>query len=133
MFQDVEYRVWHTGTREAAFVQALSAASLAHTLAVSCSAGAMSRCGCGELPTEDGGETARDGAREQFRWGGCSDDVDYGVEFTTRFANGPLLTGRNRDNPRSKMNLHNNIAGLKVSCNCYARVPFVLAVVAGGS
>ncbi|XP_038051134.1 protein Wnt-11b-2-like [Patiria miniata] len=114
------------GTREAAFVQALSAASLAQTLAIECSSGMLSQCGCGRLPLEDGGKAPSNEAREAFRWGGCSDDVDYGLEFTTRFANGPLLTTRNRDNPKSKMNLHNNIAGLKLvestvkkRCKCH--------------
>ncbi|XP_071798436.1 protein Wnt-11b-2-like isoform X1 [Asterias amurensis] len=114
------------GTREAAFVQALSAASLVHTLAISCSAGILSRCGCGQLPFEDSGDAPPNDARETFRWGGCSDNVDYAVEFTGRFANGPLLTNRNRDNPKSRMNLHNNGAGIKLiqssvkrRCKCH--------------
>ncbi|XP_022095192.1 protein Wnt-11b-2-like [Acanthaster planci] len=114
------------GTREAAFVQALSAASLAQTLALECSSGMLSRCGCGQLPLGEDKEAHPNNPQEAFRWGGCSDDVDYGIEFTTRFANGPLLTNRNRDNPRSKLNLHNNNAGLKLiestikrRCKCH--------------
>ena len=52
----------------------------------------------------------------EFDWGGCSDNVRYGSEFTRHFVD--AREKRIRDG-RALMNLHNNRAGRRVRvCVC---------------
>ncbi|NP_001161493.1 wingless-type MMTV integration site family, member 11 precursor [Saccoglossus kowalevskii] len=106
------------GTREAAFAYALAAAAISYSMAIECSSGAISKCGCGRTPPEE--------ADADFHWGGCSDNVGYGMSFSARFADAPLRTKRKRNQPESLMGLHNNQAGLltvqenmKRKCKCH--------------
>ncbi|KAE9553325.1 hypothetical protein FO519_003491 [Halicephalobus sp. NKZ332] len=67
------------GTKEQSFVQALASGAVLHQVAKACSQGKLHFCHCGpggnliiknennELPTE-----------ENYKWQGCSDNVDYG-------------------------------------------------------
>ena len=43
----------------------------------SCSLGVSTRCGCGRLPNEP--------PADDFRWGGCGDDVNFGFSFSKTF------------------------------------------------
>ncbi|CAH1781757.1 unnamed protein product [Owenia fusiformis] len=102
------------GTREQAFVYAVSSSSLAHTVSRACALGHTLRCGCGLLPTE--------APTEEFKWGGCSDDLRYGISFTKTFADAPFL----KRNKKSSMNRHNNMVGVQVidsslgtACKCH--------------
>ncbi|GIX69242.1 protein Wnt-4 [Caerostris extrusa] len=63
-----------TGTREAAFVHAISAAGVAHQVTRACSSGALGRCGCDR--------TVRGFSPDGFQWSGCSDNVAYGTAFS---------------------------------------------------
>lgn len=98
------------GTREAAFVHALSAAALAHEVTRACSQGRLEdRCGC-DLSVQ--GNSA-----EGFKWSGCSDNVAYGVAFSKSFVDArDLRAARSTANPRALVNLHNNNVGRKVRC-----------------
>ena len=75
----------HTVTKEAAYVHALSLAAIAHSVAKVCALGDATSCSCEEenldLP-ESGGST-------EYEMG-CSDDIEFGITFATRF----LLKGR---------------------------------------
>ncbi|XP_077987412.1 protein Wnt-11b-2-like [Glandiceps talaboti] len=93
------------GTRESAYVHALAAASIAYSIAIECSSGAIAKCGCGRTPPEPVEE-------EGFQWGGCSDNVEFGMDYSSRFVDSPLRTKKTRNQPKSLMNLHNNNAGL---------------------
>ena len=93
------------GSREQAFVYALASASLTQSIAKSCSLGFSTKCSCGRLPnTPPPGE---------FKWGGCGDDLRYGVLFSRWFADGVFLK-RKKKSKKVLMSLHNNRAGRKV-------------------
>ena len=100
------------GTRETAFVHSISSAGVAYAVTRSCSDGKLGRkCGCDlkYIGMSD----------EGWKWAGCSDDIDYGIEFSKKFVDA-RERGRKAENPaRVLMNLHNNNAGRMVSCNYY--------------
>ncbi|XP_070538235.1 protein Wnt-11-like [Ptychodera flava] len=107
------------GTRESAYVYALSAAAVAYSIAIECSSGSITKCGCGRMPETQNFE-------DGFRWGGCSDNVEYGMDYSSRFADSPLRMKKVRSSSKSLMNLHNNYAGLltvrtstKRACKCH--------------
>ena len=98
------------GTREQAYVYALSAAALAQTVARACSLGITTKCGCGVLPNEP--------PPGEFKWGGCGDDMRYGVAFSRLFGDAPWVSSKRKKTSKSAlMNLHNNMAGRRVSYN----------------
>jgi len=119
------------GTREAAFVHAISAAGVAHALTRACSAGELDDCGCDR--------TVRGGAPgDGFQWAGCSDNVHFGTSFSRTFvdAREHRFSRRKRKNTnsdtheqqvwRALMNLHNNEAGrkiieksMRIECKCH--------------
>ena len=102
------------GTRETAFVNAISAAGVAHAVTRACSSGLLDRCGCDRTI-----EVSR--AADGFQWAGCSDNVAYGSAFSKSFVDARERRAKGRDSARALMNLHNNNAGRKVSgCSFYA-------------
>lgn len=96
------------GTREAAFVHALSAAALAHEVTRACSQGRLpNRCGC-DL-------SVNGGTAEGFKWSGCSDNLAYGVAFSKSFVDArDVRAARSTASPKALVNLHNNDVGRKV-------------------
>ena len=122
-----------TGTREAAFVHAISSAGVVYAVTRACSSGQLDRCGCDRSITtrspppgnqrrrarSDGGTTLSTGS---FKWSGCSDNIAYGIAFAKSFVDAGEKTGRNRSarSGRAIVNLHNNNAGRKASniCTC---------------
>lgn len=102
---------WHSalffpsGSREAAFTYAITAAGVAHAVTTACSQGNLSQCGCDREK-----QGYHDYQEEGWKWGGCSADVKYGVEFSRRFVDAREI----KKNARRLMNLHNNEAGRKV-------------------
>lgn len=115
------------GTREAAFVHAISAAGVAHALTRACSAGELEDCGCDR--------TVRGVSPEGFQWAGCSDNVHFGTSFSRTFvdAREHRFSKRKSRNAtkdqlvwRALMNLHNNEAGrkiieraMRIECKCH--------------
>ncbi|CAE1298005.1 WNT4 [Acanthosepion pharaonis] len=91
------------GTREAAFVHAISAAAVAHAVTRACSSGKMERCGCDRTVHKNVT------VQNSFIWSGCSDNVAYGAAFSQRFVD--ARERRRKINGRVLMNLHNNQAG----------------------
>ncbi|XP_071941892.1 protein Wnt-10a-like [Antedon mediterranea] len=98
---------------ETAFAYALTAAGVAFKVTSECSMGLLKACGC---------DTAFSGSADTFEWGGCSHDIDFGVEFSIDFLDS---RERNKD-PKSRMNLHNNRAGrlaiaeyVEKKCKCH--------------
>ena len=76
---------------------------MAFAVTHSCSAGKLGRkCGCDQKYIGE--------AEEGWKWAGCSDDIEYGIEFSTKFVDA-RERGRNGNPDRILMNLHNNKAG----------------------
>ncbi|XP_077454852.1 wingless-type MMTV integration site family, member 4b [Stigmatopora argus] len=110
-------RVMNQGTREAAFVHALSSAAVALAVTRACTRGELERCGCDRK--------VRGVSPEGFQWSGCSDNLSYGVGFSQTFVDEPERA-RGLSAGRPLMNLHNNEAGRKailhnmqVECKCH--------------
>ncbi|XP_052779194.1 protein Wnt-2b-A-like isoform X2 [Mya arenaria] len=107
------------GTREAAFVYAISSAGVVYSITRACSLGHLSTCACD--PNKKG--RGRDKRGNAFQWGGCSDDVNYGRRFAKTFID---AKERQHMDARALMNLHNNNAGRqvvkkmrKLECKCH--------------
>ncbi|KAL4625073.1 protein Wnt-7b, partial [Arapaima gigas] len=93
------------GDREAAFTYAITAAGVAHAVTAACSQGNLSHCGC------DREKQGYYNQEEGWKWGGCSADIKYGIDFSRRFVDAREI----KKNARRLMNLHNNEAGRKVT------------------
>ena len=93
----------HPATRESAFVHAIASAGVAFTVTRSCAEGSATICGC---------DTRHKGPPgEGWKWGGCSEDVEFGSMVSREFAD----ARENRPDARSAMNRQNNEAGRVVS------------------
>ena len=113
-----------SGSRESAFIYAMNSAAVVYAVTRSCSAGNLTSCSC---------DSSRAGSvdAEGWTWGGCSDDLRYGMWFGRNFVDAPeRLSGFSHIKPRSLMNLHNNKAGRQVSLmhtgNCHGHIYTVI-------
>nr|CAD7410632.1 unnamed protein product [Timema cristinae] len=118
--------IMERGSRETAFVYAVTSAGVAHAVTQSCSSGNLTECSC---------DSSRQGRStpEGWKWGGCSDNLQYGVQFSRKFVDASeyvKATGTAKDkkrrNIRTRMNLHNNEAGrrvvsslMRMQCRCH--------------
>ncbi|XP_068702197.1 protein Wnt-16-like isoform X1 [Montipora capricornis] len=125
--------VINIGSREAGFVYAITSAGVVHAASKACRLGNLSECAC---------ETRRK-RKQQFsgwEWGGCDDDVKFGISLSKMFVDAPeytaraqifMVTDRKARSARAKkgrylMNLHNNEVGRRVvqslvrnHCRCH--------------
>ncbi|KAG9462312.1 hypothetical protein GDO78_014403, partial [Eleutherodactylus coqui] len=106
------------GTRESAFLYALSAATISHTIARACTVGDLPGCTCGPIP----GETLDQGSR----WGGCADNVNYGLMMGSKFSDAPMKMKKAGSQANKLMHLHNSEVGrqvlkssLDLKCKCH--------------
>nr|QVQ68765.1 wnt 11 [Doryteuthis pealeii] len=107
------------GSREQAYVYAIASAALVHTVARACSIGVTTKCSCGSLP--------RSAPTGPFKWGGCGDDIQYGLYFSETFTDSSLSNKlKPKRSKKANMNRHNNRAGrmvvsqsLSVACKCH--------------
>ncbi|XP_072123665.1 protein Wnt-16 isoform X1 [Mobula birostris] len=113
-----------SGTKESAFIQAVMAAGLVHAVTRACSAGNLTECSC-DRNLRSGGSV-----NEGWHWGGCSDDLQYGMALSRKFVDtsrkpvdGELGAGKEA---WTTMILHNNEAGrqavsklMSVNCRCH--------------
>lgn len=95
------------GSREAAFVYAISSAGVVYAITRACSQGELKGCSCD--PRKRG--RSRD-ERGEFDWGGCSDNIHYGIKFAKAFVD---AKEKKVKDARALMNLHNNRCGRMVS------------------
>ncbi|XP_053959773.1 protein Wnt-4 [Anastrepha ludens] len=65
--------------KETAFVHALTAAALTHTIARACAEGRMTKCICGPRK--------QNRIDQDFQWGGCNDNLKHGKRVTRSFLN----------------------------------------------
>lgn len=99
-----------SGTREAAYIHAITAAGVSFAVTKGCSRGELPGCGCDQSRTGEAGN---------FQWAGCSDNVMFGSAFSKQFTD--ARERLKNSNGRAMMNLHNNQAGREVR----ARIRFV--------
>ncbi|KXJ06150.1 protein Wnt-4 [Exaiptasia diaphana] len=111
------------GTKEAAYVYSLSAAAVSYSVTQACSTRQLgSICSCGRNPR------IRLKRKDQWQWGGCSDNIAYGTRFSKRFTeaveNHRMKKKKSAD--QTLMNIHNSETGrravrdhMKVHCKCH--------------
>ena len=89
-------------SREKAYIYSISSAGVMHAITKACSRGELDICSCDtKTPRRKTGD---------FRWGGCSDNVQFGYKFTSEFVD----SNENPFQAPGLMNLWNNDAGRKV-------------------
>lgn len=106
-----------SGCRETAFIYAITSAAVTHAIARACSEGSIETCNCdyshqrGRFRAPSSGSAATTNALnvavKDWEWGGCSDNIGFGIKFSREFVD----TGERGKSLREKMNLHNNEAG----------------------
>ncbi|XP_013395197.1 protein Wnt-5b [Lingula anatina] len=115
--------VINIASREAAFVNAISAAGVTWSISRACRDGELRKCGCS-------GALRPKTLHRDWIWGGCGDNLVYGYNLATGFVD---IREREMNHPRfSKelarmlMNLQNNEAGRravykfgKIACKCH--------------
>ncbi|KAM9410313.1 protein Wnt-2b-like [Pholidichthys leucotaenia] len=111
-------KVMLRGSREAAFVYAISSAGVVYAITRACSQGELKICNC---DSRKRGQASDD--RGKFDWGGCSDNIHYGISFTKDFVDARERAGKDG---QALMNLHNNRCGrmavkrfMKLECKCH--------------
>ncbi|KAH9417998.1 Protein Wnt-5b [Dermatophagoides pteronyssinus] len=115
--------VLNIASRESAFAHAISAAGVVYAIARACRDGQLSHCSCGR--------SARPKSlNQEWIWGGCGDNLDYGYRFSKSFIDvrekEKNLQKGSRELARKLMNLHNNEAGrravirkTRATCKCH--------------
>ncbi|KAH9501804.1 Ligand for members of the frizzled of seven transmembrane receptors [Dermatophagoides farinae] len=92
--------------REVAFVQAIISAGIVHTVTRNCSAGSLDNCKCTRSSILNGNDDEQS-MRNDFRWGGCSDNVELGY----RVAVAHLDDRETGQDLKAKIRLHNHRVG----------------------
>lgn len=103
------------GTRESAYLRAITSAGVTHAITQACSRGNLTNCSCDRskntMITDDG-----------WQWGGCSADISYGLRFSRLFVD----ASHPPDNAKGLMNVHNNEVGrrivadnMEMECKCH--------------
>ncbi|XP_054708000.1 protein Wnt-16-like [Uloborus diversus] len=108
------------GSRETAFIYAITSAGATHAVTQACSAGNLTDCSC------DASRQGQSGGEGAWKWGGCSDNVRYGTLFARQFVDAPERSPPAKRDVRALMNLHNNNAGrlaiarqMELKCRCH--------------
>ncbi|CAK8685468.1 unnamed protein product [Clavelina lepadiformis] len=121
-------------SKEKAFDYAIKSAGILYAIVTACGQGRLSDCGCdmkkGYYRTRRTTPKRRspnqieknNGYITAWRWGGCSVDVTYGLNYSREFVNAREI----RQNARSLMNIHNYEVGrmavvknLRRVCRCH--------------
>ncbi|KYN37112.1 Protein Wnt-11b-2, partial [Trachymyrmex septentrionalis] len=135
--------IFIVGTREQAFVYAMSAAAAVWRLARGCALGSLAACSCATPPRREPPSPSALispssfttmsvsfdtlSVRNSFKWGGCGDDVRSASRMAKRFLQGatPPGTGGTAKFMHA-VNMHNNRAGrraveqsLTLECKCH--------------
>ncbi|XP_042883869.1 protein Wnt-16-like [Penaeus japonicus] len=108
------------GSKETAFIYAVTSAGVVHAVTQACSSGNLTDCSCDM--SKQGLSTP-----EGWKWGGCSDNLRFGIQFARQFVDAPEKERHKKfKRVRNLMNLHNNEAGreaisrlMKMQCRCH--------------
>ncbi|KAH9369655.1 hypothetical protein HPB48_007622 [Haemaphysalis longicornis] len=94
--------------RETAFVYALTAAGMAHSVAQSCRLGRLSRrCSCAKADGSSGND------EQMWKWAGCGDNRPFAAKFSRRLLSRPHSFRRPRT-LRKPIDMHNIAVGIRV-------------------
>ncbi|XP_039765944.1 protein Wnt-11b-2-like [Pararge aegeria] len=77
-----------TGTREQAYVYAMSAAALSWSVARACASGALAACSCAappRAPPRPPRQAVPSEPHARFKWGGCGDNFQWAERFAKQF------------------------------------------------
>ncbi|KAG8137232.1 hypothetical protein E2320_005746 [Naja naja] len=92
--------------------------AISHTIARACTTGDLPGCSCGPIP----GETPGPG----YRWGGCADNLNYGLVMGSKFSDAPMKMKKSGSQANKLMHLHNSEVGrqslkasLEMKCKCH--------------
>lgn len=108
-FQHISKIFYFLGTRETAFIYSILSAGVVHSVTKACTAGNLTACTC-DVSVREGEHSV-----EGWKWGGCSDNVKYGIQFSRQFVDAEeAIRNEKSANIRNRMNLHNNEVGRKV-------------------
>jgi len=109
------------GSKEVAYAHAVWSAAVTHAVARSCRDGSLTSCSCGKT-------TRPPDLKNEWRWGGCGDNLQYGYKFAADFVDSrekEKFTDR-KASAKALVNLHNNEAGrravlkkTKIACKCH--------------
>lgn len=91
-----------------------------YALTRACSQGELKTCNC---DPHKRGRASDD--RGEFDWGGCSDNINYGIKFAKAFIDAKERTVRDA---RALMNLHNNRCGRTVRKRIFSLTVAYLAL-----
>ncbi|KFB53744.1 wingless protein [Anopheles sinensis] len=118
-------RILAKDTREAAFVHAITAAGITYAVTKACTMGELLECSCQKhLKTRELHTiTMLTGQEEKWKWGGCDDNVNFGVRKSKDFLDARL---RRKSDIKTLVRLHNNNAGrmavkhfMRMECKCH--------------
>ncbi|GFY35344.1 protein Wnt-11 [Trichonephila clavipes] len=98
------------GTSEQAFVSSLAAAGLAIGVGRACAEGRIKTCGCGR--------ESREPPPSDFKWGGCADNIGYGVKAAKAFSSEPFDRRKFRANVDVRLHRHNSRVGWRSTTSC---------------
>uniref|UniRef100_A0A182LRB8 Protein Wnt n=1 Tax=Anopheles culicifacies TaxID=139723 RepID=A0A182LRB8_9DIPT len=132
-------------TRETAFVHAITAAGITYAVTKACTMGDLLECSCQKHSKSkpDDGRRGRGGNRpaggnrrrelptrpqlavqeDKWKWGGCDDNVNFGVRKSKDFLDARL---RKKSDIKTLVRLHNSDAGrlavkqfMRMECKCH--------------
>jgi len=112
-----------TGSRETAFISAISAAGVVVAVGKACKRDDVTMCGCGD-------DIRPNNLNARWQWGGCGDNTEFAYGFAREFVDAKerdnVRARSRRERARKHMNLHNNEAGrllaitsTQLTCKCH--------------
>ncbi|XP_055680769.1 protein Wnt-6-like [Lutzomyia longipalpis] len=122
-------RILARDTRETAFVNAITAAGIAYTVARACATGNLVECTCHANSQSHPPSKLKKWRKylmapdESWEWAGCGDNINFGVNKSKIFLDARY---RRKKDIKALVKTHNNIAGLlaikkhmQLKCRCH--------------
>ena len=106
-----------SASRETAFIYAITSSGVAHEITKACALGVLRNCACSNTQPAERTYDSRG-----FDWGGCNDNIDYGLKYARTF----IDSREKEQDVRAKVNLHNNFVGRQVSIHRLNGILFIL-------